>query len=69
MALYVKKHGESERQVYHMTSSIYIDISNVESVQADCEELNKACLILDRKASMRVMTFFGDNAKEIVANW
>ena len=42
----------------------------VTSIQCDGHELLRASAILNRPVpSQRVYTFFGDSAKEVVANW
>lgn len=56
----------------HIGSSDWLpDSSLVARVQADGDELWKAWAILGRnmRISASVYKFFGDNAKEIVANW
>ena len=39
------------------------------SVQCDGDELVQAQQILGRTSNLRVHTFFGEAAREIVANW
>jgi len=59
------------------TTSTHIGSSHVKhmnaqyviSVQCDGDELSAACIILNRTTTERVFTFFGDNAREVVANW
>lgn len=45
-------------------------VRQVESIQADGDELTRCCEILGRPLPpTRVYTFYGDNAKEIAVNW
>lgn len=54
----------------HITEDLsFIDLNKVKKVQCDSDELGCALHILGRPFSKSVMVFFGDNAKEIIANW
>lgn len=55
----------------HVGSKIrgFIDLSNVEKVSADGHEAEVALAMVGKKCNNRVVHFFGDDAKFIVANW
>ena len=54
----------------HLVSSLKtLSPSEVVEVQADGDELTKACAILNREVHFRVFRFFGANAQEIAMNW
>ena len=54
----------------HLSSSLKaLAPSEVVEVQADGDELDRSCTILNREAPSRVFRFFGANAQEIAMNW
>jgi hypothetical protein len=54
----------------HLSSSLEtLSPNEVVEVQADGDELTKACAILNRQVHSRVFRFFGASAQEIAMNW
>lgn len=55
---------------YSLSQDLHNCARKVESIQADGHELSRCCEILGRPLpTTPVYIFFGDNAKEIAANW